>query len=54
MPPAVALRVTSRHVRRGEEGGRRRTRRISSSVMQPGTSLLFLNTSREAPVRRWG
>lgn len=29
------------------------TLRISSSVIQPATSLLFLNTSREAPISRY-
>jgi hypothetical protein len=31
----------------------RHTSRISSSVIEPATSLLFLKTSSEAPMRRW-
>jgi hypothetical protein len=34
-------------------GPRSHTSRTSSSVMAPGTSLLFLKTSRLAPERRW-
>lgn len=31
----------------------KRTSRMSSSVIHPGISLLFLKTSREAPMSRW-